>query len=33
MGEVVYAVGVAIATLALGAFVFTKTDDRLVAQL
>ncbi len=32
-GEVVYAVGVAIVTLALGAFVFTRTDDRLVAQL
>jgi ABC-type polysaccharide/polyol phosphate export permease len=33
LGDVVYSVGVAVAALALGAYTFTKADDRLVAQL
>jgi ABC-type polysaccharide/polyol phosphate export permease len=33
LGDVVYAAGVAVVALVLGAFVFTRSDDRLVAQL
>jgi ABC-type polysaccharide/polyol phosphate export permease len=32
-GDVIYAVCVALAALVLGAYVFTRSDDRLVAQL